>query len=484
MGYYKSKISSSIEGNSIYLNIQKNAPIKISSITLDEEFNAYSLLEREARFKTTDFTETKNKIREYLSQNGYPQHTLKAKAYVDLDEYKVDVNFSIDKGLKHYFGATELNNSSQVDKLLIKEQIVYDEGELFNVLKLEESYDNIYRLGVFEKIKMQADFNKTVKSVPMNIMLKEGETKEFVSSLGFDTEDGARGGVAYIDHNFFGNLRELKVSGLLSQRGHEAKTSYFDPRIKSSRLGDFSFLNEFGYSKWDYDAYVEGLLVERVTLGKKLFGLEHFFGFQFEQFGIESSIPAFLAGDYLINSLFYRVIIDKRDSVMDAKNGYYTSLYLEKAMKQLGSEIDYFKILAEARYIKSFDEIVLAGKIKVGTISEEIPPFKHFFLGGAMSNRGYEYRDLGDHAGIYPIGGLSVIDASFESRYYFSEELAMVGFVDSSKISQQVNDFSGQWYHSLGVGVRYLSVIGPLRLDVGYPTEGGFALHLGIGQVF
>jgi translocation and assembly module TamA len=127
---------------------------------------------------------------------------------------------------------------------------------------------------------------------------------------------------------------------------------------------------------------------------------------------------------------------------------------------------------------------VLAGKIKVGTISEEIPPFKHFFLGGAMSNRGYEYRDLGDHAGIYPIGGLSVIDASFESRYYFSEELAMVGFVDSSKISQKVNDFSGQWYHSLGVGVRYLSVIGPLRLDVGYPTEGGFALHLGIGQVF
>ena len=484
MGYYKAKISSHIEGDSLYLKIQKNTPIKISSILLDEEFNTYSLLEKEERFKTIDFTESKNKIREYLSQNGYPQHSLTAKAYVDLDDYKVDVNFSIKKGVKHYFGTTDLNNSSQVDQVLIREQIVYDEGELFNVLKLEESYDNIYRLGVFEKIKIEADFNKTEKFVPMNIILNEGETKELATNLGYDTEDGARGGVVYIDHNFFGNLRELKVIGQLSQRGHEAKTSYFDPRIRSSMLGNFSFLNELGYSRWDYDAYVEGLFVERVTLGKKFFGLEHFFGFQLEHFNIESTIPAFLAGDYLINSLFYRVLIDKRDSVMDAKNGYYTSLYLEKSMKPLGSDIDYFKILAEARYIKSFDKIVLAGKIKAGTISEEIPPFKHFFLGGAMSNRGYEYRDLGNHAGGYPIGGLSVIDASLESRYYLTEELAMVGFVDSSKISEKVNDFSGQWYHSLGLGVRYLSVIGPLRLDVGYPTEGGFALHLGIGQVF
>jgi translocation and assembly module TamA len=154
-------------------------------------------------------------------------------------------------------------------------------------------------------------------------------------------------------------------------------------------------------------------------------------------------------------------------------------------MKQLGSDIDYLKILAEARYIKSFDLIVLAAKIKVGTISSETPPFKHFFLGGAMSNRGYEYRDLGDHAGEYPIGGLSIIDASFESRYYVTTDFSLVGFVDSSKISQRVNDFSGEWFNSFGLGLRYLSVIGPLRLDVGYPTKGNKpALHLGIGQVF
>ena len=169
---------------------------------------------------------------------------------------------------------------------------------------------------------------------------------------------------------------------------------------------------------------------------------------------------------------------------MDAKNGYYTSLYLEKSMKQLGSNIDYLKVLAEARYIKEFKPVVLASKIKVGAISQETPPFKHFFLGGAMSNRGYEYRDLGPHSGKYPIGGLSIIDSSLEARYYLTENFSVVSFFDSSKISQEVNDFSTKWYNSYGLGLRYLSIIGPLRLDVGYPTEGGFALHLGIGQVF
>ncbi|CAA6820605.1 MAG: Unknown protein [uncultured Sulfurovum sp.] len=485
MGYYKAKISSRIEGDGIYLNIQKNTAIKTASVNLDSEFNTLALVKKNERFKTTDFTETKNKIRAYLSENGYPQHQFKAKAFVDLEAYKVDVNFSIQKGKKHYFGVTELNNSSEVKSGLIKEKIFYKEGELFNILKLEDTYDNIYRLGVFERIKIEPDFNETNTTVPIDIALKQGKTKEFSSNLGYDTEDGARGGVSYVDHNFFGNLRRFEAKAVVSERGYEAKTSYYDPSLENPFLGDFSFLNELGYSEWDYDAYVENLFVERITFGKKLFDLEHFFGFQLEHSEIESGIPTFLSGNYLINSLFYRLVIDKRDSVMNAKNGYYTSLYLEKSMKQLGSEIDYFKVLAEARYIKTFDPLVLAAKVTLGSISEETPPFKHFFLGGAMSNRGYEYRDLGEHSGDYPIGGLSIIDASFESRYYVTDAFSVVGFIDSSKMSQEVNDLSGQWYNSFGFGLRYLSVIGPLRLDVGYPTKGNKpALHLGIGQVF
>ena len=484
MGYYRVEVTSEVDDDTIFLNIKKNSPIKIDSIILDKEFNKFSLLTRKERFRTTDFTATKRQIVDFLEQHGYPTYKMNAKAYVDLEEYKVDINISIDKGKKRFFSTTEINNSSKIDNKLIEEKIVYEDGDLYNVLKLEDSYENIYRLGVFEKIKMEADFNNSDGLAPINIVLEQGKTKEIVSNIGYDTEDGARGGAEYIDHNFFGNLREFKVGVKVSERGYNTYTGFYDPRVKTPLIGNLSFRNELSYSKWDYDSYIEKLLTERVTFGKALIGLDHFFGFQIEESEIESGIPDFLSGNYLINSLFYRVVIDERDSVMDAKNGYYTSLYLEKSMKQLGSDIDYFKVLGEARYIKEYEPMVFATKVKVGTISTETPLFKHFFLGGAMSNRGYEYRDLGPHSGKYPTGGLTTVDGSFESRYYITENFSGVGFIDASKISEEVNTFDEDWYLSYGLGVRYLSVIGPLRLDIGYPQDGGFALHLGIGQVF
>ena len=484
MGYYNVEVNSTTDDNTIYLNIKKNKAIKTASIHINKEFNSFLLFKEKERFKTTDFTATKKKISRFLEENGYPTYKMSAKAFVDLDLYKVDVNISVDKGLKRYFSTTDINNSSDVDTFLILEELEYEKDKLYNILKVEESYDNLYRLGVFEKIKMQADFNDSREKTPINITLKEGKTKEFASNLGYDTEDGARGGAGYIDHNFFGNLREFRAELKVSERGYEASTGYYDPRLENPFLGDFSFRNELSYAQWDYNAYIENVVSERVTFGKSFIGVDHFFGFQLEYLDVESDIPSFQEGNYLINSLFYRVVLDGRDSEMDAKNGYYASLYLEKAMKQLGSDMDYFKVLGEARYIKEFKPIVLASKIKVGTISQETPAFKHFFLGGAMSNRGYEYRDLGKHAGKYPIGGLTIVDTSLESRYYVTENFSVVSFFDSSKISQEVNDFSTHWYNAYGLGLRYLSVIGPLRLDVGYPQEGGFALHLGIGQVF
>jgi translocation and assembly module TamA len=484
MGYYRVKVTSSTDSDTIYLTIKKNQAIKIASLQIDEEFRHFLLFKKGKRFKTTDFTASKKKIVRFLKEHGYPTFSMDAKAFVDLDLYKVDVNISIDKGIKRYFGTTDINNSSDVDNFLVSKELVYKKGTLYNILKIEKSYDNLYRLGVFETIKMKADFNTSDGKTPIYVTLKEGKTKEFASNLGYDTEDGARGGAEYIDHNFFGNLREFRAKLQISERGYQTKTSYYDPRLENPVLGDFSFRNEVEFAKWDYDSYIQNVLSERVTFGKSFIGLNHFFGFQMEYLDIESDIPEFLEGNYLINSLFYRVIVDNRDSKMDAKNGDYYSLYLEKSMKDLGSDIDYFKILGEVRYLKEFKPFVLASKLKVGAISQETPTFKHFFLGGAMSNRGYEYRDLGEHVGKYPVGGLSSIDSSLEARYYLTENFSVVSFFDSSKLSNEVNDFSGQWYNSYGLGLRYLSVIGPLRLDIGYPQGGGFALHLGIGQVF
>jgi len=484
MGYYKAQVHAKTEGDTIVFRIIKDKPIKIKSISMDNEFKRFALFKKGRRFRTRDFTETKKKITRYLEENGYPTYTMEAKAFVDLDLYEVRIDIKIDKGLKRYFGQTDINNSSKIDNELITEQIKYEEGELYDVSKLEESYDNLYRLGVFDRIKMESDFNDTNETTDIDIVLEEGKTKEFASRLGYDTYEGFRGGGEYIDHNFLGNLREFKLGAKLTQKGYKAYTSFYDPRIFKYFVDNLSFRNELSYQNWRYDGYDEGLMVERVTFGKRFLHLDHFFGFQIENNKIESDNGKLLSGSYLINSLFYRLVVDKRDSKMDAKNGYYTSLYIEKAMKPLASEIDYLKILAEGRYIKEFDPFVFAFKTRVGWLSQETPLFKHFFAGGAMSNRGFEYRDLGPHYDGDPIGGVGMIDGSLEGRYYLSEKFSVVGFIDASTISQEVDNYNSDWFRSYGVGVRYLSVIGPLRFDIGFREDYNFAIHLGIGQVF
>ena len=485
MGYYKAEINSKTTDDTIILYINKNKPIKVKSIEIDKEFKRFMLFKKGKRFRTKDFTETKKKITRYLEENGYPNYKMDAKAFINPNRpYQVDINFSIDKGNKYYFGETDINNSSKMDKELIIEQIEYKKGELYDISKIEKSYDNIYRLGVFEKIKLKADFDKDSKVAPLNIDLQEGETKEFASMLGYDTYEGARGGAEYIDHNFFGNLREFKVGAKITEKGYKTYTEFYDPKKVLPIIDKFSFRNEFSYQNWKYDGYEEGLTMERVTFGKELIDLDHFFGFQLEYSNIISDNGMILDGSYLINSLFYRLVIDGRDSVMDAKNGYYTSFYMEKAMKTLASDIDYLKILAEGRYIKEFDPMIFAIKVKYGRLSQETPIFKHFFAGGAMSNRGYEYRDLGFHYQGDAIGGVGLIDTSLEGRYYLSENFSVVGFMDSSTLSQEVDKFNDDWYRSYGMGMRYLSIIGPLRFDIGFQENSNFAIHLGIGQVF
>ena len=484
MGYYKVKVNVKTKRDTIIIYIIKNEPIKIKSISMADEFKRFALFKKGKRFRTRDFTETKKRITRYLEENGYPTYTMNAKAFVDLDLYEVRIDIKIDKGLKRYFGETDINNSSKIDNKLITEQIKYKEGELYDVSKLEESYDNIYRLGVFDTIQMEPDFNDTNETTNIDLVLEEGKTKEFLSHLGYDTYEGFRGGGEYIDHNFLGNLRELKVGAKLTQKGYKAYSSFYDPRILKYFIDNLSFRNELSYQKWRYEGYDEGLMVERVTFGKKLLHLDHFFGFQIENNKIKSNNGKLLSGSYLINSLFYRLVVDKRDSKMDAKNGYYTSLYVEKSMMELASDIDYLKILAEGRYIKEFDPFVLAFKTRFGWLSQETPVFKHFFAGGAMSNRGFEYRDLGPHYDGDPIGGVGMIDSSLESRYYLTDKFALVGFIDASTISQEVDKYNAHWFRSYGVGVRYISIIGPLRFDIGFREPSQFAIHLGIGEVF
>jgi translocation and assembly module TamA len=143
------------------------------------------------------------------------------------------------------------------------------------------------------------------------------------------------------------------------------------------------------------------------------------------------------------------------------------------------------------------DRIVVAGRVRAGSIlgesRAEIPASKRFYAGGGGSIRGYQFKKVGplDDQND-PIGGRSVIELSAEARFRITERIGLVPFLDGGTVFTNPDfttegDDTIRW--AAGLGGRYFTVIGPIRLDVAFPinkrdVDDDFQFYVSIGQAF
>ena len=144
-----------------------------------------------------------------------------------------------------------------------------------------------------------------------------------------------------------------------------------------------------------------------------------------------------------------------------------------------------------------FDEdrrFVLAGRLKAGAVLGAgvagLPVDTRFYSGGGGSVRGYSYQGIGPRADDgTPLGGTSLVEASIEARYAWRPKIGFVAFLDAGNVStDQFSDF-GEARYGAGIGVRYTTPAGPIRLDVAAPLnptdyDDPVQIYISIGQAF
>jgi translocation and assembly module TamA len=186
---------------------------------------------------------------------------------------------------------------------------------------------------------------------------------------------------------------------------------------------------------------------------------------------------------------------DTTKDLLDPKNGFRNEILVTPYTTAVGPGGDFTRIKVGSRgYFKITESVVLAGRALIGSIfgasTEDIPADKRFFSGGGGSVRGYAFQNVGPlNNEDDPIGGRSVVEVGAEIRFRY-KDFGLVPFIDGGNVFDNETpeiDEKLQW--GVGLGIRYYSKLGPLRLDLAVPinkrnSDDPVAFYISIGQAF
>ena len=313
----------------------------------------------------------------------------------------------------------------------------------------------------------------------------------------YDTERGAKLTGFWLHRNLLGGAERFRVEGMIDGLGASVGGLDYSLELEFARPATFTpdttfslgavleteAEDDFDASRLQIDAKLVHRYSDRLTFSGGLGLLA-----ERADFGPARGIQR----DYRLVLLPLEATYERRDSIANTTRGVYANTTLTPfyGVSGTGSGV---RATADLRgYYPLGDRVVLAGRAQFGAIYGpdlgDTPRDFLFYSGGGGTVRGQPYRSLGAVAGGVASGGKSFAGSSVELRLRATEKIGLAAFMDAGYVSAGTFSGTSGWHAGAGLGVRYDTVIGPLRLDVGLPVSGetgnGAQLYLGIGQAF
>ena len=495
-GFYKVRVDVVQSDTNITFNIQENNPLLVSDInsSLANEYKKLQTFKIGDRFIVDKFLNIRKSLRKKLSNDGYCNADLRTKAYIDLKKYSCKLLYKVVKNKKCKFGKTTIQTSKDIPQKVILSRLYFRRGDDYSSKKILKSYETILGLDVFDIINIKQKNHGDRIDINIKTNKKQTMIKRLVG-VGYETKYGPKIMFGWEQRNFKGGARKLSFKTKYSKKEQYFKNTFFFPAfIKEPIWGRYiDFKNDFIISKTSYEKFDEKKISDRLHFLKDIEFISMDAGVSFEKIKIykkDKSACNIKDGFYTLLSPYIKAIIDSRDSKIDAKNGIYLSGYFESGLTYLASSTSYSKLILEGRAIKTLAGFTIAGKAKTGFIKEfqkSLPESKLFFAGGAFSNRAYGYNVLGAFdSGCSDMGAKTLVDNSLEISHHLWKKLSWALFWDATMLSIKEQDFSLDFIHSYGFGLRYNTAIGPVKLDYGVNSKdiSIYTIHFQIGQSF
>ena len=499
-GYYEAAFDYRTAKARLDITIDAGRAVKVKEINLSSDMPIERLIpfKRGERFSAKRFKEMKAKIVKQLLEKGFCSYDLDTKAYVDLDHYSVALRIMLGKGKPCRFGETHFSGVKDIDEKVLRSRVRTKKGMRYDPKKIEETYNDLYALGAFDTLKINYS-RKIYNVVPIDIEVHETETPYHIElGAGYDTYVGFRVHASILHRNFMGNAQRTLLQLAWSQKEKKATVNFFKPALISKLPIDWDYGLSLGYSDLEFPGFRERKSFLNNYLEHKSGKTRLRFGLSAENIIIDAmdnfrqgqvQEQAVRTGTFLLFYPYLDFVYDARDDKLNPTEGYYLAASLEYGLPYKPDASTYLKSYIEGRYIFSLEHTTFASTLKLGTVdiySHALPESKLFFAGGSFSNRAYGFRSIGVILSpeVDSIeGAQSWGNLSFEIEHPITRKLYGALFTDMTMLNAKAYDFSGKVISAAGVGLRYMTPVGPFKLDVGFnihkPSQYGITFQIG-----
>jgi len=411
---------------------------------------------------------------------------------------RIDATLRLSPGPQLRFGQLQQTGETAVNPEAIRRIAGFPTGEVYHPEHLAKVGTRLRRTGTFSAVSLtEAQQANPDGTLDFTANFEDLPQRRLTFGAELSSSDGLELTGTWMHRNLFGNAEKLRFETRLSGIGG---ASDLDGRI-SLRLDRPATLGPDDNTY--YLLEVERLDEEHyeATRGLGAIGVRRVFSdtlFAEGSIGFESILAEDVFGKrrfkYIEGNL--RAEKDARNNRVSASDGYYLDArflpFIGIDGSKSGAQI---KLDGRIYYaLGSSDSIVLAGRLQLGSVIgpalSEVSPTMLFFSGGAGSVRGHEYQSLGVPVSGGTAGGKGYLALSTEVRGKVTDKISLVGFYDLGLVDESsLVSGSSQRHAGAGFGVRYdVAGIGPIRLDLAYPVDGGSSdglqFYIGIGQAF
>jgi translocation and assembly module TamA len=436
-----------------------------------------------------------------IREDGYPLATVELPpATLRPADDTLDVEFVAITGPRAEFGAITIAGLKNMHESFVRRRLLLHSGEQFSPSAIEKARQDLASIGVFSVVRIEPAKQLDPQGrLPLTISVTERPLHAVDAGVGYSTDLGVNFNLGWHDRNLLGNAEQLNLTAMM-QLGGDAVTKpgyqFGAQFIKPDFLRrDQALEIDLGAVDQSLKAYDQDAVSEKIAINRKLSQTwTASVGLSAEQEAITQEGER---RHYDLVGLPLSLKFDSTDNLLDPTTGIRATLSATPTVS-LGAGSSSFVIL-QAAGSTYFDlagngRSVLALRGLVGEVpgvgTFALPPDQRFYAGGSATVRGYRYQSVGPaFADGNPTGGTAVSAATVEFRQRIMGNYGIVGFVDAGQVSSNGVPFSNTLQVGAGIGARYYTPIGPIRLDVAVPLnrqrgDDAFELYIGIGQAF